>query len=124
MSSTSLKVPADFLVDGETVGSINKGEMLVVEVAPGSHQFSWAERSDGDSASRVMPLQRSVKPGEILYLKANLNMRYGGAFGGIVGLMIDPPRDELVVCEADCSEKTESLKLVVPDTSTSTAEQM
>ncbi|HUD50312.1 hypothetical protein [Parvibaculum sp.] len=107
-----MKNAANFLVNSQSVGGINKGEMLVVELAPGSYDFGWDVSMSGDSGVKVIPLHKELKAGEILYLGGKYDTRYGGAFG-IVGVLVDPPRAELVVCEGDCRARSQTLKVVV-----------
>jgi len=109
---SDMKNAANFLINGQSAGGINKGEMLVVELAPGSYDFGWDVSMNGDSGVKVVPLHRDLKAEEILYLKGNYDSRYGGAFG-IVGVLVDPPRAELAVCEGDCLTKIKDLKVVV-----------
>ncbi|MBA4211055.1 MAG: hypothetical protein C0454_16140 [Parvibaculum sp.] len=112
LSSARLSVPAEFFIDGVKRGGINKAEVLVVELEPGVYTFTWDE-SGGGSALKRNSLQREVRGGEIVYMAAEMDMRYGGAFG-IVGLMVDPPQSNLTVCEAACAQKINGLKIVTP----------
>lgn len=107
-----MKNAATFLVNGQSVGGVNKGEMLVVDLAPGSYDFGWDVSMSGSSGVKVVPLHRELKAGEILYLGGDYDSRYGGAFG-IIGFMVDPPRSQLSVCEGDCKTKARNLKIVV-----------
>lgn len=105
-----LHAPADFFVNGMVAGGINEGEVLIVELAPGTYDFTWDMRAGG--SSRIVPFRKEVKAGEILYLKGDINMGSGGIFG-LAGDAIDPSGNHLSICEGNCKMKIQNLKVVV-----------
>ena len=88
-SSMSLKVAmaggAQLIVDGNKVGQIDRGDVMVLDVVPNTYNFSWQYPS-GDSKMNFF--KRQVKAGDVLILQANWDT--GGAGLGLIGLAVSP----------------------------------
>ncbi len=88
-SGISIKVDmaggAQFIVDGNQVGQIDKNDVLVMDVLPKTYSFSWQYPS-GDS--KMQFLSRRVNAGDVVILQANWNT--GGAGFGLIGAAVAP----------------------------------
>jgi hypothetical protein len=92
--SLNVQMPggASFEVNGRVVGRIEKSDVLMLDLKPGKHLFSW--KYDSDDAKR-MPIERELKAGEHLILQARFNT--GGAGFGLFGLAANPAEYQLEV---------------------------
>jgi hypothetical protein len=106
-------LPADFIVNGATVGGVNKGQVLVIEFDPGIYDFSWRRRYNGADDVKMTYTHKVLHPGDMIYLRADIDHGYGSSFGAI-GMMIDPPRSEAIECPSDCPSLIKNLAVVVP----------
>jgi hypothetical protein len=92
--SLNVQMPggASFEVNGKVVGRIEKSDVLMLDLKPGKHLFSW--KYDSDDAKR-MPIERELRAGESLILQARFNT--GGAGFGLFGLAASPAEYQLEV---------------------------
>jgi hypothetical protein len=113
--STGNRMPADVQVNGITVGGVNRGECLVVDVPPGRYRVSWSARNDQfDLPIRSDDHPITLAPGEPAYLSFDIHDHVGEAFG-VLGLMMTPPTGHIIDHPVDGHETVESLKIVLPD---------
>jgi hypothetical protein len=93
-SGMSLKVAmaggAQLIVDGNKVGQIDRGDVMVLDVVPNTYNFSWQYPS-GDSKMNF--LKRQVKAGDVVILQANWNT--GGAALGLIGAAMSPAQYQI-----------------------------
>jgi len=92
--SLNVQMPggASFEVNGKVVGRIEKSDVLILDLKPGKHLFTW--KYDADDAKRI-PIERELKAGESLILQARFNT--GGAGFGLFGLAASPAEYQLEV---------------------------
>jgi hypothetical protein len=93
-SGMSLKVAmaggAQLIIDGNKVGQIDRGDVMVLDVVPNTYNFSWQYPS-GDSKMNF--LKRQVKAGDVVIIQANWNT--GGAGFGLIGAALSPPEYQI-----------------------------
>lgn len=106
--------PSDFIVDGKTIGSKNKEDVLVFELKPGKYDFSWNVRSTDpiDKNANPQVMSTILKGGEVVILQGDYSLG-GAAMFGLIGGMVSPPKTWL--SKADRSEVL-GKSIVMPQT--------
>jgi len=82
------KMPTIFKINGVEIGSVYPNEAIVVDLYPGTYQFSWVAVNEHDKDVFVVtPLSMTVENGSFYNIKANhyMNMGLGGIIGAIAG---------------------------------------
>jgi hypothetical protein len=107
------RMPADVKVNGITVGGVNRGECLVVDLPPGQYRVSWSARTND------LPIQSDdvgvrLVPGQPTYLSFDIHEHVGQMFG-VIGLLANPPTGHIVVHAQDGRQTVEGLKIVLPN---------
>jgi hypothetical protein len=87
--------PSDLYVNSQLVGSKNKEDVMVFELAPGIYNFSWNVRSTDPIDKKTEPRQfeKSLKAGEVVVLRGDWDP--SGTALGLLGAMIAPPKTEI-----------------------------
>jgi hypothetical protein len=92
-SSITLKVAinpgAEFIIDGNKVGPIDKGDVMVLDVVPSTYNFSWTDPLD----AKMIPITKQLKDGDVVILQANFNT--GGMGFGLIGMALSPPEYQI-----------------------------
>jgi hypothetical protein len=92
-SSISLKVEispgAELIIDGNKVGPIDKGDVMVLDILPNTYNFSWS----GPLDAKMTTLNKKLQGGDILILQANFNT--AGMGFGLIGAALAPPEYQL-----------------------------
>jgi hypothetical protein len=65
---------AELLINGFSVGQIDRNDVLVIDITSGDYTFSWKYPS-GDSITELV--QKEISVGEIILLQANWNTGFG-----------------------------------------------
>ncbi|HEX7776471.1 MAG TPA: hypothetical protein VF449_08075, partial [Parvibaculum sp.] len=92
------KQPADLLANGQTLGGVNPGQVLVVDLVPGKYEFAWHERAESKTGGLTSPtVSEDLHPGDLLYLRADIHQTAGALFG-IIGAIAAPPEAVLRPC--------------------------
>lgn len=94
---------ADVFIDDVKIGSVNPGEVMVMDIVPGNHVFRWQEfnRTPGWMVT-ITPLQLNVAGGTVLFLSTNITK--GAAMeGGVIDVTkVVIARDVRVVRPSSC----------------------
>ena len=85
--------PAVLFANGQEIGGVNKNDVLVADIKPGTYEFIWKPPTEVEPA-QSKPLSLSVKSGDVLILRGNFNA--GGTGFGVIGSMIAPTAYELI----------------------------
>ena len=75
------------------IGAVNKSDVLVADVRPGTYQFLWKPPAEADT-SKSKPLDVTLNAGDTVILQGNFYV--GGLGFGLLGALAVPPRFELV----------------------------
>ena len=107
-----MKMPMDIFVDNNNIGSMNSEDVMVFEIQPGLHDFSWNPRHNDPlmKNTKMEPLTIDVQPENIYVLQGDLSPGGGAAFG-LIGAAIAPPTTHTI--QAD-KEKISGLNVVIP----------
>ena len=84
--------PSDVILNEILIGSMNKENVMVIDVAPGSYNFSWMPRSTDpiDQKATQKKMTVNAHAGEAIVLRGDYSM--GGAAGfGLLGAMVSSP---------------------------------
>jgi len=130
---------ADELIDGVNVGSLNGGDVLVVDVPAGTHTLVWQERSSKAPISKVLTV--NLRSGQRVFVSNDYQMHssdsnYGGAVaaapfmafgavggaigGAIYGATTDSTTDEpaaFMTVRSNGEEMTQNYDVVLPNQS-------
>ena len=102
MFNSAHAYPSDFLINDTVIGSMNKDNVLVVDLMPGSYEFHWMPRStdliDKKSVPKKANLQ--VNGGQILVMRGDYSLG-GAAYFGLIGSMVSPPTTSIVIGTKD-----------------------
>lgn len=79
-SSMAAHFRADEFVDGKNVGSLNGGDVLIMDVPAGNHIITWMERSSKSPVST--PLTINLHSGQKLYISNDFLMDVNGSNAG------------------------------------------
>jgi hypothetical protein len=92
-SSISMKVAinpgAELIIDGNKMGPIDKGDVMVVDVVPSTYNFSWTDPLD----AKMVPITKQLNAGDVVILQANFNT--GGMGFGLIGMAVAPPEYQI-----------------------------
>lgn len=112
----SHQYPSDIMIDGNTVGSMNRENAMVIDVRPGIYEVSWKPRSTDPIDQRATPKGLSVKldAGAHTILKGDYSIGAALAFGLIGGLIAPPSTSVSLAARSDIDGKT----FVVPQNCT------
>ena len=94
--------PSDILVNDVFIGSMNKENVMVIDVAPGSYDISWMPRSTDpiDKKAIQNKLKINAQAGQAVILQGDYSM--GGAAGfGYLGAMVSPPATSVTLSNKD-----------------------
>lgn len=94
--------PSDILVNDVQIGSMNKENVMVFDVAPGSYDISWMPRSTDpiDQKATQNKLKVNAQGGQAIVLQGDYSM--GGAAGfGLLGAMVSPPATSVTTANKD-----------------------
>lgn len=94
--------PSDILVNDVQIGSMNKENVMVFDVAPGSYDVSWMPRSTDpiDQKATQNKLKINALGGQVIVLQGDYSM--GGAAGfGLLGAMVSPPATSVTITSKD-----------------------
>lgn len=88
--------PSDVYVNEVLVGSMNKENVLVLELKPGTYNFHWNVRSTDPIDKKAEPQRFTINliPGQILVLRGDYDLGAAGTFG-LLGSFISAPKTSI-----------------------------
>ncbi len=94
--------PSDLAINDIVIGSMNKENVLVVDLLPGTYEFSWLPRSTDMIDKKSVPQKTKLKVdgGQVLVLQGDYSMG-GAAYFGLLGSMVSPPTTSIVVANRE-----------------------
>jgi hypothetical protein len=98
----SHQYPSDLSINGVLIGSMNKENVMVLDLIPGTYEFHWMPRSTDLIDKQSVPQKTKLKAdaGQFLVIQGDFSMG-GGAYFGLVGSMVSPPTTTIVVASKD-----------------------
>lgn len=87
------KYPSDFIINGKIIGSMNKDDVMVMELRPGNYELSWNVRSTDLINKKSVPqlININIKGGEIIILQGDYSLG-GASMFGLIGSMVSSPK--------------------------------
>ena len=94
--------PSDLAINDVVIGSMNKENVLVVDLLPGMYEFYWLPRSTDMIDKNSVPQKTKLKVdgGQVLVLQGDYSMG-GAAYFGLLGSMVSPPTTSIVVASRE-----------------------
>jgi hypothetical protein len=94
--------PSDLAINDIVIGSMNKENVLVVDLLPGTYEFYWLPRSTDMIDKKSVPQKTKLKvdAGQVLVLQGDYSMG-GAAYFGLLGSMVSPPTTSIVVASRE-----------------------
>ena len=87
--------PSSLILNDVVIGNVNKGDVLVADVKPGSYKARWRPPFEKDGTSRYTDENLTLKAGDVVIIRSVFNP--GGAGFGLIGALASPPTFELNV---------------------------
>ena len=107
-----MRMPMDIYINNHNIGSMNSEDVMVFELEPGLHNFSWLPRHNDPIIKNTEPQLATinVNPNEVYVLQGNLSLGGGSSFG-LIGAAISPPTTHTIEAEKG---KISDLNVVTP----------
>ena len=83
-------------INSQYIGSLNKKDVMVVDIKPGKHEILWNYNKDYKLKSfgtKNIPANIKLDPGEFLIVRLSINV--GTRRGGLLGAALKPDRYEV-----------------------------
>jgi len=110
---------SDFFINGVDVGGVNRGECMVIDLAPGTYVLSSKERSSNPPPVQAVTV--TLEPGSPLYLAIDVGITTGPVLPGAIPTLVaqsnapPPATGALHPRNVDGPQRVHAMKIVLPD---------